>query len=450
MKGASFSILIRDLNTGKNVVSYDADRLLTPASVMKTVTTSAALSILGEDYRYPTSIEYDGEIDGSGVLNGNLYIKGSGDPSLGSSHVAGDNKAFMGKWVEAVKASGIKRVNGKIISDESIFDTEGVSPKWVYEDLGSYYGAGSYGLSVFDNKLSIYLDTFSEGTKPEIVETVPEIDITFHNYLRASSLSGDSCYVVGAPFASDRFMYGTVPCNKEGYRVLADIPDPALFLAKYFLSELSSEGIVVKNGISTSRIESEAGRWSKDSRSIIVTTYSEPLKELVRICNYKSHNLYADAICKTLGLRYKPSRGETVSSMNRGTGVIIDFWKKIGLDVDYLVMNDGSGLAPADKCSAKFFADMLSYIAKDKSLFSAFYPTLPKAGVEGSVASFLKNTKLQGKARVKSGGMTGVRSYIGYLMDGNKKYAIVVIANNYHGSMRQVSKQFEKIILDIL
>jgi D-alanyl-D-alanine carboxypeptidase/D-alanyl-D-alanine-endopeptidase (penicillin-binding protein 4) len=93
---------------------------------------------------------------------------------------------------------------------------------------------------------------------------------------------------------------------------------------------------------------------------------------------------------------------------------------------------------------------MLSSIAKDESFFASLYPTLPKAGVEGSVASFLRNTKLQGKARLKSGGMTGVRSYIGYLVEGNKKYAIVVIANNYHGSMRQISKMFETILLDVL
>ena len=81
MRGASFSLVVKDVQEGRTVYSYDTDRLQSPASVLKTVATATALEILGEDYRYPTTLEYDGILE-NGTLEGNLYIKGSGDPSL--------------------------------------------------------------------------------------------------------------------------------------------------------------------------------------------------------------------------------------------------------------------------------------------------------------------------------------------------------------------------------
>ena len=102
MRGASFSLIIKDLQTGENVYAYDIDRQLSPASVLKIVATSTALDILGEDYRFPTSLQYDGSIK-DGILDGNLYIKGSGDPSLGSSHFAPNEKLFLNNWITALQ-----------------------------------------------------------------------------------------------------------------------------------------------------------------------------------------------------------------------------------------------------------------------------------------------------------------------------------------------------------
>ena len=143
-------MIVKEVNSGETVFAYDTIRQLTPASVMKTVTTATALEILGEDYRFPTALEYDGSIE-NGLLKGNLYIKGSGDPSLGSAHFAPDHKRFLQEWISALKKVGIHKIQGAVIADESIFDTEGTSLKWVGEDMGSYYGAGSYGLCVLDN-----------------------------------------------------------------------------------------------------------------------------------------------------------------------------------------------------------------------------------------------------------------------------------------------------------
>ena len=128
MLGASFSLVVKDVQEGRTVYSYDTDRLQSPASVLKTVATATALEILGEDYRYPTTLEYDGILE-NGTLEGNLYIKGSGDPSLGSSHFAPGQNKFLSTWIAALQKAGIKHITGSVISDESIFDTEGVSIK---------------------------------------------------------------------------------------------------------------------------------------------------------------------------------------------------------------------------------------------------------------------------------------------------------------------------------
>ena len=158
MRGASFSLVVKDVQEGRTVYSYDTDRLQSPASVLKTVATATALEILGEDYRYPTTLEYDGILE-NGTLEGNLYIKGSGDPSLGSSHFAPGQNKFLSTWIAALQKAGIKHITGSVISDESIFDTEGVSIKWLREDMGNYYAPGSYGISIFDNMYKLSLQT---------------------------------------------------------------------------------------------------------------------------------------------------------------------------------------------------------------------------------------------------------------------------------------------------
>ena len=413
MRGASFSLVVKDVQEGRTVYSYDTDRLQSPASVLKTVATATALEILGEDYRYPTTLEYDGILE-NGTLEGNLYIKGSGDPSLGSSHFAPGQNKFLSTWIAALQKAGIKHITGSVISDESIFDTEGVSIKWLREDMGNYYAPGSYGISIFDNMYKLSLQTGAAGTRPVLKGTEPDIPfIRFKNYLKAAPVSSDSAYIIGAPLDDVRYLYGVLPANREAYVLKGDIPDPALYLARYLTDQLQQKGIRVDGSPSCYRIEVEENRWKKGERKEIVTTYSPTLREIASICNHVSHNLYADALVKTVGLQYKPRRNEMISSFGRGVQVVKEYWEKKGLDVFPLRMNDGSGLAPADKVSAGFMGELLVYMATESAVSDAFIASLPQAGIEGSVRNFLKGSKLQGKAHLKSGGITGVRSYAG-------------------------------------
>lgn len=449
MRGASFSLVVKDVQEGRTVYSYDTDRLQSPASVLKTVATATALEILGEDYRYPTTLEYDGILE-NGTLEGNLYIKGSGDPSLGSSHFAPGQNKFLSTWIAALQKAGFKHITGSVISDESIFDTEGVSIKWLREDMGNYYAPGSYGISIFDNMYKLSLQTGAAGTRPVLKGTEPDIPfIRFKNYLKAAPVSSDSAYIIGAPLDDVRYLYGVLPANREAYVLKGDIPDPALYLARYLTDQLQQKGIRVDGSPSCYRIEVEENRWKKGERKEIVTTYSPTLREIASICNHVSHNLYADALVKTVGLQYKPRRNEMISSFGRGVQVVKEYWEKKGLDVFPLRMNDGSGLAPADKVSAGFMGELLVYMATESAVSDAFIASLPQAGIEGSVRNFLKGSKLQGKAHLKSGGITGVRSYAGYITKDGKTYAVAVFSNNYSCPMSRMTGALEKLLLQL-
>lgn len=449
MRGASFSLVVKDVQEGRTVYSYDTDRLQSPASVLKTVATATALEILGEDYRYPTTLEYDGILE-NGTLEGNLYIKGSGDPSLGSSHFAPGQNKFLSTWIAALQKAGIKHITGSVISDESIFDTEGVSIKWLREDMGNYYAPGSYGISIFDNMYKLSLQTGAAGTRPVLKGTEPDIPfIRFKNYLKAAPVSSDSAYIIGAPLDDVRYLYGVLPANREAYVLKGDIPDPALYLARYLTDQLQQKGIRVDGSPSCYRIEVEENRWKKGERKEIVTTYSPTLREIASVCNHVSHNLYADALVKTVGLQYKPRRNEMISSFGRGVQVVKEYWEKKGLDVFPLRMNDGSGLAPADKVSAGFMGELLVYMATESAVSDAFIASLPQAGIEGSVRNFLKGSKLQGKAHLKSGGITGVRSYAGYITKDGKTYAVAVFSNNYSCPMSRMTGALEKLLLQL-
>lgn len=450
MRGASFSLVVKDVQDGRTVYSYDTERLQSPASVLKTVTTATALELLGEDYRYPTTLEYDGILE-NGTLKGNLYIKGSGDPSLGSSHFAPGQNKFLTTWIAALQKAGIRHITGSVISDESIFDTEGASIKWLREDMGNYYAPGSYGLSIFDNMYKLSLQTGLAGTRPTLKGTEPDIPfIRFKNYLETAPVASDSAYIIGAPLEDVRYLYGVLPANRETYVLKGDIPDPALYLAHYLTDQLQRKGIRVDGAPSCHHIETEENRWKKGERKEIVTTYSPTLREIASVCNHVSHNLYADALVKTVGLQYKPRRNEVISSFGRGVRVVKDYWEKKGLDVFPLRMNDGSGLAPADKVSAGFMGELLVYMATESAVSDAFLSSLPQAGIEGSVRNFLKGSKLQGKARLKSGGITGVRSYAGYITKDGKTYAVAVFSNNYSCSMSRMTGALERLLLQLL
>lgn len=431
LKHAAVSLKAIDLTTGKTIVSHNENMALTPASNMKLVTTATALDLLGENFYYETPVVYDGFIQDS-ILNGNLYIKGNGDPALGSEFIEGDKESFLKEWLIAINKAGIKRISGNIVALDHLFGYEGVSPKTLWEDMGNYYASGIYGISVFDNMYRVYLQSFTPGSETIVLFTEPKMeDIRFTNEIKAAESNSDESFISGVPFSNARRLYGSIPSNRSSFTIKGDIPDPGLFLSQYFCSYLKKNGVEVTGKATTFRLDPVFPEKEK----LLGSVRSKYLAAIVRVINVRSNNHYAEALYKKLSL---------LSNIN-----FADYWNGKGLDSNALMMFDGSGMSPLNAVSAGFLVDLLVYMDRKTGKTGAFYQSLPLAGKEGTVASFLKNTPLAGKARLKSGSITNVQSYSGYIEDGTKRYAVSLIVNNFTGKRAGLKKQIEKLFQDL-
>lgn len=444
LKNANISLLVKDLKTGKELHNYRANSATIPASTMKVVTTATALEVLGPDFRYETLLAYDGKIDAAGVLNGNLYIIGSGDPTLGSSKMGDPH--FLSKWAVAVKAAGITKINGSIISDESKFDNEGANPKWTWDDIGNYYAPGIYALAYLDNTLRVTFKSGTIGTKPEIVNINPPLNgLNIENNLLSSRISFDSAYFYGSPKSMHRSVRGEIPANKPGFVVRAELPDPGLALAQDFHRILTEQKIEITSAPLTLPASGFSFPTNTVTRTPLYTHYSVPMSQIVKEINEKSNNFYAEQVFKSLSL----SR-DAVATNRRSVDIIRNFWKSRGLDINQLFQYDGSGLSPANSVSAAFLTDIMEYMYKKSKHKDVFFNSLAIAGKKGTIAGFLKNTPLDGKVFAKSGTISRVRSYSGYIILDDKEWVFSVMVNNSNGNSWQTLSRIENLLLDII
>jgi D-alanyl-D-alanine carboxypeptidase/D-alanyl-D-alanine-endopeptidase (penicillin-binding protein 4) len=434
LENASISLLVKDMTNNQTIYDYRSKTSIVPASTLKLVTTATALELLGPDFCFETKLEIDGTIGTDSILTGNLFIHGGGDPTLGSNCF--ENNEFLDKWVEMVKKAGIKMIKGRVIADASLFDDEGVNPKWTWEDIGNYYAAGAYGIAYLDNTLRITLRSDILGYKPEIVKITPEIPgLSIDNQLLSTNITYDSAYFYGAPHSNNRSIYGEIPAFRTAFIVKGDIPNPGLLLAQHFNEKLEKAGITIS-------IPPTDNVSVTTKREVIYTHLSPSLSEIVTEINIHSNNLYAEHLFKYLALKNNKK-----ATSNGAIQVVKSFWKSKGLPVDQLFMYDGSGLSPVNAVSANFFVDLLLYMNTKSNNKDAFFNSLPVAGESGTLSSLLKNTPLQGKVHAKSGTISRVKCYAGYVDANDKKYVFALMVNNANGNSKAVTKKIEKFLL---
>lgn len=213
---ASVSLCVKDADSGETITEYNPVKSLVPASVMKLITSGVALELLGPQYNFKTIIGYTGSLNKrTGRLSGNIVIRGGGDPALGSKYFEDHYRDFLNRWVSEIMMIGIKRVDGKVITDDSYYDFLPVPAKWQWEDIGNYYGAGVYGLSVFDNTVEIHLQTSASSSPVKISGINPkEYRYDFENRLVASDTSGEG-FVFAAPYSNYGWLSGSVPVSRK-------------------------------------------------------------------------------------------------------------------------------------------------------------------------------------------------------------------------------------------
>lgn len=447
LKNASISFYAIDLDSKEIIGELNPDQSLTPASTQKIATTAAALEILGTGTRFKTSIEYDGSIDSAGTLNGNIYIRGGGDPCLGSSIFEKNyNKPLFYKiWVDSIKSKNIKKITGSIIGDAGIFDDQ-TPATWIWGDMANYYGATAYGISIYDNMYSLFFETGKEkGDSTKITDTkpvIPKLEMT--NNVKSSNDTKDNSYIVGAPFDSRRYVYGYLPKDKKKYGVRGSIPDPALLVAFELKTYLDSAGISIAEEPTTTRQLKIENSSDLQKRQSICGTWSPRVSEIVYWTNHVSMNLYAETLVKHIGIK-KFGSGDTWS----GIKAITDFWKSKGVDTRGMYLNDGSGLSRYNAISAKQIVQILSYIKKSK-LYDTFYGSLPTAGLSGTIKKMFKNTNADKNLAAKSGYMSRIRSYGGYVQTISKRaVAFSIIVNNYNCNDQEMKEKIEILLVKL-
>ena len=430
------SVLVQNLKTGEVIDSYRADKVVPPASVMKLLTTGAALEMLGPGFRFPTILEYTGTIE-NGVLYGDLYIKGTCDPSLGWK----GRTAFLDKWVKAIRAGGISRIEGSVIADMTMLDGDAQNPGWLCEDAGNYYAPGIFALNYYGNTMNIVLKSAEPGTVATILSTEPKVEgIEFINRVRCDRIQYDGAFVSGLPYSKERYLTGAVPSNLGTFGVKGDLPNPGLLLAQHLTSRLRDAGITVRH---EAAYEADFNPLTPP-RNELYTHYSPPLSELIQETNVNSNNLYAEALFRYLGARLT-----LPGTIHNSQEVLRDFWRRRGVNIQNAIIKDGCGLAPQDAVSAKTFVQLLTFMSHSDNR-DAWMASLPISGQTGTLTSLCPKTPLEGRIHAKSGTIAGTKNFAGYIdMPNGDTLVFAILVNSAPGKARNIQTVIQQYLLDV-
>jgi D-alanyl-D-alanine carboxypeptidase/D-alanyl-D-alanine-endopeptidase (penicillin-binding protein 4) len=443
IRNASWALSVKDAATGKVVLERDPKRNLVPASILKIFVTAAALEKLGPAGSLPTRLYYDGAIS-NGFLNGNIYIRGGGDPSLGSQLVKGAEPldAVFKAWTDAIRKAGINVINGAVVGDESAFDS--VQPgSWAWEDIGNYYAGQPSALTVNDGLYKLYFKPAAQpGGEAAVLRTEPYIEgLKFENYMKTGPAgSGDNGYIFAFPGQYQAVLRGSIPAGAAEFAIKGALPDPAFFAAQSFSYYLA------KAGINSNKKAFKGVLPAGSAPVLLAETPSAPVREVVRVTNKRSFNLYAELLLRQLGLQ----RGS--GTREAGLAAVRAYLAENGVDISELDLEDACGLSSRDTVKAENFTDLLRAVYR-KNYYQEFYESLVYPGdpdATGHVRNLGKGTPLEKNLRQKSGSLNGVRSYTGYLKTKKgRTLAFTSMINGYSAAPAVLDKMIEELLLDL-
>ena len=439
LKGTVVGISVQDMQ-GKTVASLNEDLRMTPASNTKLVTTGCALHALGPDFRFRTGLGYTGTVK-DGTLEGDLYILGGGDPTIGAKDsIAYRPEALFWKWKTLLRGAGIERIHGRIIGDGSAYEDHLEHVSWSYDDLGTYYGTGSNALCFYQNAIDYSVAAGArEGAPVSFVQTYPETPwMHTANYgVTGSAGSGNSLYLYTtdlAPYAQLRGVYGLdrKPKTEHFANKYGD-----LTCAYYFWKNLKETGWEVTGEYA--QVE-RSGRISgpdfiqKDLAGKPVEigyTESPTLSEIARITNWNSDNFYAESMMRAMG-----EIATTVASYDSCRVAVYEVLAGLGMPLEEIRLADGCGLSRMNYLSATWITDYLQAMLHSPAA-GDFLASLPAPG-QGT----LNMIRIKGgeRIRMKSGSMDGVLCYSGYILDasGAPAYTFSILTNNATAPVKEV------------
>ncbi|MEK7953886.1 D-alanyl-D-alanine carboxypeptidase/D-alanyl-D-alanine endopeptidase [Luteolibacter soli] len=392
LAGALLGFCLLDENGALVFASPLASTALCPASALKTVTTATAFELLGPEFCFTTSLDSYSPIK-NGVLAGDLYLGGDGDPTFSTA----DLEALVDELVRG----GLKQVSGKIIvSTGSYFDGP-VSEHWNWGDIGNAYGVGAFALNLDHNRLNLrFRPGAREGDRATLLDTgVATKDTKWINEVKtASPGSGDQVVVYSEPYGRTIRLQGTVPQGPEEFAVGGALPDPPARVEELLRARLEAAKVKILE-------QTQPLNQGRSVREELASHRSAPLPEIVDHLHKVSDNLEAQCLFHAIGRKQSTDP----------SWVIRRHWGDRGVEFKGLRMIDGNGLARADMI---------------RPLDLAKVNHLVRRGPQGERFRQSLTAYLDGKVRAKLGAMSGVKTDVGFItMADGREFTFCLMAN---------------------
>ena len=414
---ALWGVEVKSLDTGRIWYARNARTLMMPASNMKIVTLAAAVRTLGWDHRFKTSIEAIGPIE-DGTLRGNLFVRGSGDPSLNTRNNRG--AAFIDDVAAALKSAGITSITGAVVADDDAFDDTGLGQGWSWDYLQDDYAAPSGALEFNENIAKLVLTPGSPGDAASVTLS-PGAGYQLANHATTGEAGSTTRIDIGRR-ASEAVLdiTGSIPSGASPVSRDVAVVNPTVYFAQSLRNGLVERGIGVNGGgvdLDDVRTAIEPG-----TRRVLFEAQSPPLSEIATVMMKVSQNLYAETLLKAVGAA--TSGSGTAEAGRDAAREIFAGWNVPGT----YVQADGSGLSRYDYVTAEMLVAILEHFHADQ----AFIATLPIAGKDGTVSTRMRATRAEANAVAKTGSISNVRALSGYVKtrDG-ETLAFSVLANNF-------------------
>ena len=430
MRHGSLGVIVVDIKSGKTLGAHNANMACITASTMKTVTSSAALELLGADYVFQTPVYLDGEINGN-TLKGNLLIEGVGDPTLGSVYFK-ENLDIVHEIVETLKKQGITSIEGKVLVDKSRYYYPAYNGDWCADDLAWDFGMGVHALNYCDNRMRLVFDGKGDGTisNAHFEPNVPGVQIV--NRMRSGNKDNVGVLL---EYAHPSIVLTGTAADTTYYFDVSN-PTPEALLIDSLNHTLAREGIKLGNN----SITPGSQRWQ------LLTHKSPVMTDIITSLLERSDNMFTEALLRAMAVN---SGREPIDS--EGVAVIDSLFTARGLDASGKFQYDGSGLARNNKAPVQFFADMLTYMASRRfgSKQLRLVDLMPRVGINARIGTVLPETALSTHIAVKSGSMRDVQCYVGYYPAEEPQYAWAVLVNNWHGSRPNLRNMIDRLLIGI-
>lgn len=413
LKNANWGFVVYDPKAKKVISSYNENTPLIPASTTKLLTTETALNLLGEKYKWLTQLEYSGSVE-NGVLNGNLYIIGSGDPSIGSGKAGATTyRTLISDFIAAMKEEGIKKVTGDIVIQTAVFKEnklESLPENVVWMERGNYY--------------------LPVGTTKEVDPRKEKLVVK-----QNSPFSESKRYFYVSPY-THKIVFAE---EYSGNYLTTKLPDAPAYLANNMRATLLKSGIPVTGKVVTKILDPEP-----ESRKILTTYKSPSLEEIVDYTNKHSDNALAEATLRMVGFQKKGDQ-----TLESGRTVVVEHLQESGFDTTGLNYVDGSGLSRSHTVTPISQVKFLSSLM-DQKYYKAFYESLPIGGQDGTLKRMFLGSGY-GLVNAKTGTLNKVKTLAGYLKTATGKTLVFsLLINNYAGSVDQVKARMEQILEPVL